>query len=146
MSITPFSDKYHTATPYLLVEGVAGLVDFLANAFGAEKTIWLERNNGSIMHVEVQIGDSIIMMGEPTDEFDSMPGSIYLRVEDCDATYQKALESGGESIMEPTDMHHAGERYGGIKDPAGNIWWIATHIEDVSPEEQQRRIKESGTL
>lgn len=144
MSIKPLSDKYHTATPYLLVEGVAELIDFLTDAFGAEQIVRLDRKDRSIMHVEVKIGDSIIMMGEPMNEFGPMPGSIYLSIADCDAVYKRALECGGESIMEPTDMYHAGERYGGIKDPAGNVWWIATHIEDVSPEEQQRRIKESG--
>ncbi|MDR8391393.1 VOC family protein [Aliifodinibius sp. S!AR15-10] len=137
-----FPDKYHTATPYLLVEGVAELTTFLENAFDAVKVVQLDRNDGSIMHVEVKIGDSIIMMGEPMGEFGPLPGSIYLGVEDCDAVYQKALDCGGESIMEPTDMFHAGERYGGVKDPAGNIWWVATHIEDVAPEEQQRRIRE----
>ena len=64
---------------------------------------------------------------------------FYLYVEDCDAVYQRAVGAGGASVMEPTDVPFAGERYGGVKDPSGNIWWVATHIEDVSREEQAKR-------
>lgn len=142
MTVEPIPDKYHTITPYLFVEGVAKLVSFLAHAFEAEEIYRLDRPDGSVMHAEVQIGDSIIMMGEPMDELGPMPGMIYLYVNDCDAVYKRALQAGGTSVMEPTDMYHAGERYGGVQDPSGNIWWVATHIEDVSPDEQARRIQE----
>jgi PhnB protein len=138
--VNPVPQGYHTVTPYLLVNGVAELVEFLERAFDAEVTLRLDRPDGTIMHVEVSIGDSIVMLGEPMGEFGPMPTSIYLYVEDCDAIYQRAVEAGATSVMEPTDMHHAGERYGGVKDPSGNLWWVATHIEDVSPEEQARRI------
>jgi uncharacterized glyoxalase superfamily protein PhnB len=80
------------------------------------------------------------MMGEPTGKFGPMPSSIYLYVEDCDTVYKRALKAGGISVMEPADMG-TGERYGGVKDPSGNIWWVATHIEDVSQEEAIRRSK-----
>lgn len=141
MPVKPIPDGYHTVTPYLLVEGVAKLATFLKEAFGAKQTLRLDRPDGSIMHVEVRIGDSTVMMGEPVAEFGPMPASIYLYVEDCDAVYRRALEVGGTSVMEPTDMKHAGERYGGVKDPSGNLWWIATHVEDVSPREQARRVQ-----
>lgn len=136
------TERYSTVTPYLLVDGVEKLVTFLEKAFAAEEILRLNRPDGTVMHVEVRLGDSIIMMGEPLGEFGSMPSSIYLKVEDCDAVYQKATEVGGISVMEPMDMVHAGQRYGGVKDPTGNLWWIATTIEDVSPEEQSRRIDE----
>ncbi len=92
------------------------------------------------MHAQVKIGDSFVMMGEPMGEFQPMPASIYLYVEDTDATYQRALEAGATSIMEPADQFY-GDRNAGVKDPFGNLWWIGTHIEDVSPEEIEKRAK-----
>jgi uncharacterized glyoxalase superfamily protein PhnB len=141
MSVKPIPDGYQTVIPYLLVEGAAELTTFLTTAFGAKVRQRLDRPDGSIMHVELQIGDSVVMIGEPMVEFGPMPSSIYLYVEDCDAFYQRALQAGATSVMPPTDMTHAGERYGGVKDSSGNLWWVATHIEDVSPEEQVRRVE-----
>ncbi len=141
METKPIPDGYGAVTPYLIVEGVAELVSFLERAFGAKASGLLDRPDGSVMHAEVRIGDSAVMMGEPMGEFGPMPASLFLYVEDCDATYARALEAGGVSVMEVTTMHHAGERYGGVLDPSGNIWWIATHVEDVSWEEQARRIE-----
>lgn len=142
MSVKPIPDGYHAITPYLMVENVDKLLKFLKSAFAAQELLRLKRPDGSVMHAEVQIGDSRVMMGEPMDEFGPMPASIYFYVENCDAVYEKAIKAGGQSIMPPTDMEHAGERYGGVRDSSGNIWWIATHIEDVSTEEQARRIEE----
>ncbi|NNG17372.1 MAG: VOC family protein [Gemmatimonadales bacterium] len=141
MAVKPVPDGYHTVTPYLMVDGVIDLLSYLGEAFDAHEELRLQRPDGSIMHAEVRIGDSRVMMGEPLGEFGPMPASIYLYVSDCDAVYAKAIQAGGISVMEPTDMEHAGERYGGVKDPCGNIWWVATHIEDVSPDEQARRIE-----
>ena len=137
-------EGFHTITPYLLVPGIAHLLDFLKEAFEAKEETRLIRTDGSIMHAEVSIGDSMLMLGEPNTDFDPFPGNLYLYVQDCDATYKHALKAGGRSIMEPTTMIHAGQRYGGIKDPSDNCWWIATHLEDLSEEEEQRRIKELG--
>src|SRR5437763_1194666 len=78
---------------------------------------------------------------DPTAEFGAMPTSIYLYVADCDAVYNRALNSGGVSVF-PIMTLPSGERYGGVKDPCGNIWWVATHIEDVPPDEQERRWKQ----
>lgn len=133
---------YKTITPYLLVEGLGKLVSFLKQAFEAREIYRLDRPDGSIMHVELRIGDAAVMMGEPTQEFGPMPASLYLYVEDCDAVYARAIAAGGVSVMPVTTMQHAGERYGGVRDPSGNIWWIATHIEDVSQEEAARRVPE----
>jgi uncharacterized glyoxalase superfamily protein PhnB len=122
------SKAYHTVTPYLIVRDVPRLLEFLVAAFGASERIRLPREDGSIMHAEVSIGDSIVMMGEPTEKFGPMPASIYLRVDDADIAYRKALQAGGKSVSEPTNQPHAGERYGGIQDPCGNLWWPAMPI------------------
>jgi uncharacterized glyoxalase superfamily protein PhnB len=82
--------------------------------------------------------DSLIMAGEPMEQYGVFPASIYIYVPDCDNTYNKALDFGATSIMTPTTMTYAGERYGGVKDKNGNIWWIATHVEDLTPKEQAR--------
>jgi len=134
MSVKSIPDGYHTITPYLLVDGVAKLMSFLITAFDASELQRRHRPDGSIMHAEVQIGDSIIMMGEPSSEFGPMSASLYLYVSDCDSVYQRALQANGISVMEPTTRPSEGDRYGGVKDPSGNIWWIATHLEDVSSE------------
>lgn len=141
MTVKPIPDGYQNVIPYLLVDGASELTTFLTTAFDAKVRQRLDRPDGSIMHVELQIGDSIVMIGEPMAEFGAMPSSIYLYVEECDVVYGRAIEAGATSVMQPTDMTHAGERYGGVKDPSGNLWWIATHIEDVSPEEQARRVE-----
>jgi uncharacterized glyoxalase superfamily protein PhnB len=138
MTVKPIRDGFHTVTPYLLVQGVARLITFLTEAFTAEVLSRETRPDGTIMHAEVRVGDSMVMMGEASDEFGRMPTSIYLYVTDCDAVYRRALEVGGSSVFEIMNLP-SGERYGGVKDPCGNIWWIATHVEDVPPEEQARR-------
>jgi len=89
----------------------------------------------------MRIGDSMLMLADPTRQFGPMPTSIYLYVRDCDAAYHSALNSGGVSVF-PIMTLPSGERYGGVKDPCGNIWWVATHVEDVPPDEQERRWKE----
>ncbi len=131
-----------TAMPYLMVENVPQLIRFIETVFDGKLRHKLDRPNGTIMHAEMIVGDSIIMAGEPMKEYGSMPASIFLYVKDCDTIYEKAIQNGAESIMLPTDMKHAGERYGGVKDLSGNIWWIATHIEDLTPQEQAKRIEE----
>lgn len=120
--------EYGTVTPYLTVPGVARLIEFLREAFDATERMRLTRPDGSVMHAEVEIGESIVMMGEPTDPGGAKPGQIYLRVADADASYARALAAGATSVMAPTDRPEAGERYGGIKDPCGNLWWPAMKL------------------
>jgi PhnB protein len=138
MAVKPIPDGYHSVTPSLMVQGVAALIDFLKQAFGADEIFRMPRPDGAIMHAEVKIGDSMIMMGEAMGEHQPMPGSIYLYVNDADAVYQHALQAGATTMMEPGDQFW-GDRQAGIKDPVGNFWWIATHKEDVSPEELAKR-------
>ena len=140
MSVKPIRDGFHTITPYLFVRNTPRLIEFLSAAFGGELISRMSRPDGTVMHAEMRIGDSMLMMGEGAGEFAAMPVSIYLYVPDCDAVYKQALAAGGTSISEPRDMP-SGERYGGVKDPCGNIWWVATHVADFSPEEQAERWK-----
>lgn len=139
MPVKPVPDGYHSVTPYLVVPGVAGVIDFLKQAFDAEETHpRMTGPDGRIIHAEVRIGDSNIMMGEPVGEYQPMPSMFYLYVTDTDAVYQRALAAGGVSEMAPADQFF-GDRNGAVKDPAGNSWWIGTHKEDVTPEEIARR-------
>ena len=122
---------YHTVTPYLVVHDVARLIEFLKQAFGATERMRLPRSDGSVMHAEVTMGDSIVMMGEPMGGMGPVPGAIFLRVSDADEAYRKALQAGATSISEPTDQPHAGERYGGVKDPCGNLWWPSAPLKQA---------------
>jgi PhnB protein len=140
--VNPIPYENQNIIPYIMVEDVARLITFLESAFGAQLTYKLNRNDGSIMHAEVKIGSNRIMMGEPTEQFGAMPVSIYMYVANCDAVYETALSAGATSLMEVKTMVHAGERYGCVKDFAGNIWWIASHVEDMTLEESERRVKE----
>lgn len=138
MAALPIPEGYRSVTPYLTVEGVARLLDFLKAAFGAKVTVEMPSPDGKVMHAEVKIGDSMVMMGEAGGDHKPMPGSIYLYVPDTDATYKKAIAAGGKSIAEPTDQFY-GDRNATVKDPSGNLWYIATHVEEVAPDEMERR-------
>ncbi len=140
MAVKPIPDGYHTVTPYLVVQGAATLIEFLRQAFEATEICRTLHLEGSIMNAEVRIGDSVVMVSEARGEFKPMPSSIYLYVENTDATYKRALQAGGTSMMEPKDEFY-GDRNAGVKDPTGNHWWIATHQENVSPEEMEKRMK-----
>ena len=141
METKPIPDGFHSVTPYLLVNEPAKLIDFMINAFEGKELLRMSAPDGSVAHAEVKMGDSIIMMGKPKDDFQPMSTMLYFYVEDCDAVYKKALKAGGVSVMEPADQFY-GDRNAGVKDFAGNLWWIATHIEDVTEEEVRRRAEE----
>jgi uncharacterized glyoxalase superfamily protein PhnB len=138
MAVKPIPDGYHTITPYLTVQGAPKLLDFLKQAFAAQEIERMTRPDGTIGHAEVRIGDSVVMMSEACNEWKPMPSAMYLYVNDVDAVYQRALQAGAISTMEPMDQFY-GDRSAGVKDPSGNQWWIAAHKEDVPPEELKRR-------
>jgi PhnB protein len=138
MAVKAIPEGYHSVTPYLTVHGVPTLIDFMKQAFEAQEIERMTRPDGTIGHAEVKIGDSIVMMGEAGGQWQPMPGSIYLYVNDVDATYKRALRAGAVSTMEPIDQFY-GDRSAGVKDPSGNQWWIATHKEDLSREELMKR-------
>ena len=137
----PIPAGFHSVTPYLLVKDVAKEMEFLTKAFGATERVRMPGPNGSVMHAEMQIGDSIIMMGKPQNDADLGKAMLYVYVADVDATYQKCLAAGGTAVREPKDQFY-GDRSAGIRDPFGNDWGIATHVEDVSPEEIKRRMSQ----
>ena len=136
-------DTYGSVTPYLVVEGAEGLMKFLQDTFGA--TIRggdvMRGPDGRIGHAEVEIGNSIVMLADVPPDGEAMKMMLNIYVEDCDATYKKALAAGAESVREPEDQFY-GDRSGGVRDKWGNQYYISTHIEDVSPEEMERRMKE----
>ncbi len=140
MSVKPVPDGYHTVTPYLTVTNAAQLIDFLLKAFGATLKYQMKDDGGNVRHAEVQIGDSMVMIGQARDEWVPKPGNFYLYVPDCDALYKSALAAGGKSVQEPATQFY-GDRHSAVDDPQGNTWWIATHVEDVSPQEIERRMK-----
>jgi uncharacterized glyoxalase superfamily protein PhnB len=136
-------DGYGTVTPYLLVEDADGMLDYLERAFGARVLGRHEGADGRVMHAVAQIGDSRIMLGQSSDEWPAFSTMLHLYVEDADAVHRRAIEAGGTSIRDPRDEFY-GDRSGGLTDPWGNQWWIATHVEDVSEEEMAKRMAEQG--
>jgi uncharacterized glyoxalase superfamily protein PhnB len=138
MAVKPIPEGYHTVTPYLTIQGAAKLIDFLKRAFEAQETERITQPDGAIGHAEVRIGDSVVMMTDAGGERKPMPSGIYLYVNDTDAVYKRALQAGATSLMEPADQFY-GDRSAGVQDPCGNQWWIATHKEDVPPEELKKR-------
>jgi len=136
--VKPIPDEYHTVTPYLVVKGAAKLIDFMKEAFGAQELVRMGGPDGAIGHAEMRVGDSTVMLADPPGS-GAMPGTVVLYVEDCDAVYKAALAAGANSERAPEDMFY-GDRSGGVIDPCGNRWWIHTHIEDVSPEEMNKRM------
>ena len=139
MAAKPIPDGYHSVTPYLTVRGAEKVIEFLKQAFGAEiSEKAIKRPDGSIMHAQVKIGDSRVMIADETEMAKATVSTLYLYVPDVDSVYQRAIKAGGKSVMEPTDMFY-GDRSGGVKDPAGNSWFVGTHKEDVAPQELQKR-------
>ena len=131
---------YHTVTPFVIVKGAAELLDYTREAFGAEE-IGRVGEEGAIGHAETRIGDSVVMMFDAKPGWPSTPAFLRLYVDDCDATYRRALDAGGTSVTTPTDMPW-GDRICRVKDPLGNLWWIMERTEEVSSEEEERRYGE----
>ena len=147
MAVKKIPAGYHTVTPYLIVSGAAEAIDFYKRAFNAEERVRMPGPDGRIMHAEIQIGDSHVMLG---DEFPQMgvksprsiggtPVGICLYVEDVDKIYKQAIAAGGKEER-PLQNQFYGDRSGTLFDPFGHKWTVATHIEDVSPEEMQKRM------
>jgi PhnB protein len=134
----PVPPGYATVTPYLCVADAAKLIEFLKQAFDAQLLFKMDGPGGRIMHAEMTIGDSRIMLAqpEPGKETHAM---IHLYLPDTDAVYKRALAAGATSVREPADQFY-GDRSAGVRDEFGNQWYIATHVEDVSEEEMQRRM------
>jgi PhnB protein len=136
--VEPIPKGYRTVTPYLLVVGAAKFIAFAQKAFAAEVVRRSDGPNGVVMNSELKIGDSMVMCADPRPGQPGQPSMFYLYVTDCDAWYERALAAGAGSEMKPADQFY-GDRNAGVKDPFGNQWWFATHLEDVSDEEIARR-------
>lgn len=132
---------FHAVTPMLTVRGARDVLDFLKNVFDAQEVNIMAYPDGTVAHAMVMVGDSMVMLGEATENWEPMPAGLYVYVEDADEVYRKALAAGATSVMEPMDTFY-GDRHGAVKDSSGNMWSIATHIEDVSPEEMAKRQQE----
>jgi PhnB protein len=140
MSVNAIPKGYHTITPYFSVRDAHGLIDFLKRAFDAAAEIHT-MPDGSILNAQVRVGNSMVLIGQAAKDQPAeklMPAMLYMYVEDVDAVYRKAIAAGGESILEPRDQFY-GDRVGAVRDLAGNQWWIASHKEEMSPEEMTRR-------
>jgi uncharacterized glyoxalase superfamily protein PhnB len=140
--VKPIPDGFHAITPYLIVDGAEKIIRFMKEAFGAQHQHEpTKRPDGTIMHATLKIGDSLLMISDASEHAQATSVLLYLYVPDVDAVYHKALEAGATSLMEPADQFY-GDRSGGVKDPAGNRWFLGTHIEDVAPDELERRAAE----
>jgi uncharacterized glyoxalase superfamily protein PhnB len=139
----PVPDGYHTITPYLTVPDGESMLRFLQNVFGAKLTERMDDSSGKLRHAELQLGDSKIMVGQSGEQYTPRPQTLYVYLADVDATYKRALGAGAKSLQEVSDQFY-GDRTGGFEDPAGNWWYVATHMEDISMEEMQRRASAQG--
>jgi PhnB protein len=146
--VKPIPEGYHSVTPYLVVRGAARALDFYKQAFGAIELLRMEAPDNRIGHAEIRIGDSHIMLADEHPEMGAKspetwggsPVSLMLYVEDVDRVFAQAVEAGAV-VERPLANQFYGDRTGGLKDPFGHVWYVATHIEDVSPEEMDRRAK-----
>jgi len=145
-NVKPVPDGYHTLTPYIVVDGAADAIAFYQKAFGAEEIYRMPGPGGKVMHAEIQIGDSRLMLSDAIPEMGGRspkslggsPASILIYVRDVDAAFARAVGAGATVDMPLMDMFW-GDRYGKVKDPFGHLWQLATHVEDVSPEEMGKR-------
>jgi PhnB protein len=148
MAVKPIPDGYHTATPYLIVRGAAAALEFYKKAFGATELMRCPGPEGKIMHSEIKIGDSPIMLADEFPEMNILsPSSLggpsgltLLYLPDVDARFAEAIAAGA-TVERPVKNEFYGDRAGTLLDPFGHRWTIATHVEDVSPEEMQRRME-----
>jgi PhnB protein len=128
MAVSSKPKGYSTVSPYLVAKGAQQVIDFLKNAFGAAELRRYAMPDGSIMHAEVRIGDTVVMIGDAGGEWPAIPAFLHVYVDDVDTVYHRALDAGGVSVQAPQRKDGDPDRRGGVKDPAGNTWWIATQV------------------
>jgi PhnB protein len=149
MPVQPVPEGYHTVTPYLAVDDATAAIDFYKRAFGAKERARNEGPDGKIGHAELEIGDSVVMLADPYQELIAKPPKelggnstgLFVYVENVDALVQQAVDAGATLRMAPKEQFW-GDRSGSVTDPFGHVWEIATHVEDVPPEEMAERSKE----
>ncbi len=144
----PIPDGYHTVTPHLIVRGLPESIAFYQRAFGAEQRMLVPGPDGAPMHGEIRIGDSSVMLAAENEKWGSKspltlgatPVVLSLYVENCDASFERAVKAGAKPILPPTDMFW-GDRYAQVSDPSGHTWSIAHHMEDLTPEQISANMK-----
>lgn len=148
MAVSPVPEGFRTITPHLIIKDAGKAIDFYKKAFGAEEVMCMRGPGGNgVMHAEIKIGDSYLMIADEFPDFGCLgpksiggsPVTVHLYVKDADAVYNQAVKAGATATMPLTDMFW-GDRYGKLADPFGHHWSVATHKEDVSPEECARRM------
>jgi len=148
MATQPIPEGYHTVTPYLAVEDATEAIEYYTKAFDAKERVRMETPDGTVGHAELEIGDSLVMLSDPFPQASTKPPnelggtsvSVFMYVEDVDAVVKRAVDAGAMVTMEVADQFW-GDRFGSVKDPFGHLWSIATHVEDVPPEEMAERAK-----
>jgi PhnB protein len=147
-AVRPIPEGYHSITPQITCRDAAKAIEFYKNVFGAVELSRMPDPSGRIMHAELRIGDSRLMLNDEIPGMAVAPApapihshSLFIYTEDVDSVYKRAVKAGGRADMQPSDMFW-GDRYGTFTDPFGHQWGVATHIEDVAPAEMQRRFEE----
>lgn len=146
MAVDPIPRGFHTVTPYLIVRDAARAIDFYRDAFGATEIMRMPGPGGKLMHAEIRIGDSVVMLADEFPEMDVLgpesrggcTSSILLYVPEVDSAYARALSAGAKELR-PLQNQFWGDRMGTVTDPFGHNWSLASHVEDVTEEEMQRR-------
>ncbi len=144
---SPIPPGFEGATPYLYIKGAAKAIDFYKRAFGATERMRMDGPNGTIGHAEIAIGKAIIMLADESPAMHALSpatiggtaASFLIYVENVDEVFARAVKAGA-TVLSPVEDKFYGDRMGGLKDPFGHQWFLATHVEDVSPEEMQRRM------
>jgi len=150
--VKPIPENYHRVTPYLVVDGAAEAIDFYSRVFGATEVMRMPAPGNKIGHAEIKVGDSVVMLADAVAEMGhkspktlgGSPVSLLLYVEDTDTTVKRAVENGAK-LSRPVEDQFYGDRMGTVEDPFGHVWHVATHVEDVSPEEMKRRMESMAT-
>jgi PhnB protein len=147
-NVKPIPEGYHSITPYLFIKGAAAAIEFYKSVFGATERMRMPGPDGRIMHAELKIGDSVVMLSDENPQMGALSpqtiggtgSGVNVYVADVDAATQKAVDLGAQLVRPVKDQFY-GDRSGSIIDPFGHLWSVATHVEDVAPEEMQKRMK-----
>ena len=149
--VNPIPEGYPRVTPYLIVDGASDAIDFYTSVLGATERMRMDAPGGRIGHAELEIGDSVVMLADENPEmnargpraFGGSPVSLMVYVEDVDGVFGRALEAGAKELR-PVENQFYGDRLGAFEDPFGHEWNVASHVEDVPPEEMEKRAAEAA--
>ena len=152
MPVKAIPEGYYALTPYLVCKGAAKAIEFYTNAFGATEVVRMPGPDGRVMHAEVKIGDSMLMLSDANPQYGSRspkalggtPSGVMVYTRNVDKLFDQAVKAGARVLMPVTDMFW-GDRYGRVEDPFGHVWDLATHVEDVTPKQMARRAAAANT-